>query len=167
MPDELLKIGTLLLKNMYSADFIRLLVDHACDVSRSDAACLYFGGSGPGDTGALRQVYLRGNCGPAKVLPQDSELVGFLYESREPVVLGGPDGVFFRELLLCPEMQSGMALFLGTDTQRFGILILNSLAEAHYTRRRFDFLSGLALLTGVMFSHRGSAANPKQIRKQA
>jgi hypothetical protein len=162
MQDELLRVTTLLLKNLYNENFISLFVDHACDVSFSDLACLYLRTHGKTPDGAAHLAYLRGNCHVTKQLQAQSGLVAFLHESGEAVVLSGPGDAYFPEVLLCPEMQSGMALSLGRDSRQFGVIILNSHLQGHYTLGRFEFLTALTTLAGVMYSHRLDAGDSKK-----
>jgi hypothetical protein len=146
MQNDLLRVSTLLLKNLYAKEFISLFVDHACDVSSSDLACLY-----------LRDYTRRGKADVAA----RSGLTAFLRESGEALVLSGPQDDYFPGTLLCPEMHSGMALSLGRDSVQFGIFILNSRLPGHYTRERFEFLTALTILAGIMYSHRPEAGDTK------
>ncbi len=163
MQNDLLRVSTLLLKNLYAKEFISLFVDHACDVSSSDLACLYlrdYTRRGKADVEA-HLACARGEYSVPGRLAARSGLTAFLRESGEALVLSGPQDDYFPGTLLCPEMHSGMALSLGRDSVQFGIFILNSRLPGHYTRERFEFLTALTILAGIMYSHRPEAGDTK------
>jgi hypothetical protein len=152
--DELIRVSILLLQNMYNDNFIPLLVDHCYDITLSDAAYLYLYQPTAASKTDLTLQYVRGNDKVRKTLPLQSDLVSFLRESGEAVVLSEPANSCFSELLLTENMNSGTALHIGSESQQFFILILNSLHVCHYTQERFDFLNKLAALASVMFAFR-------------
>ncbi len=151
--DELVRISSLLLQNMYNDNFITLFVDHSFDISLSDLACLYLYDPTPERNNDLVLNYARGNYKAAKNMPSASDLVIFLGESKEAVILSEAAAPCFSELLLSWEMQSGLALNIGQESQQFGIFILNSLHAGHYTQERFEFVNKLSTLAGGMFSY--------------
>ncbi|MBN1799684.1 MAG: hypothetical protein JW822_14000 [Spirochaetales bacterium] len=151
--DELVRIGSLLLQNMYHENFITLFVDNSFDISLSDLACLYLYNPVIPNQNELVLHYSRGNCMAVKSIPSDSELVVFLNESKEAVILSRAGTACFSELLLCQEMQSGIALNIGLESQQFGVFILNSLHANHYTQEQFEFLNKLCTLAGGMFNY--------------
>jgi hypothetical protein len=162
MQNDLLRVSTLLLKNLFADEFISLFVDHARDVSFSDLACLYlYNDRGGKNDDEARLVCRRGEYRVAGLLPPKSGLAAFLRESREALVLSSPEDDYFPDVLLCPGMQSGMALWLGRDLLQFGVFILNSHSPGHYTRERFEFLTAFTTLAGIMYSHRLNAGEFK------
>jgi hypothetical protein len=151
--DELVRVSSLLLQNMYNDNFITLFVDHSYDITFSDIACLYLYQPTAGCKNDLKLNYARGNYEVRKTIPLHSDLVLFLKESRETVVLSEASASCFSELLLSENMNSGIGLYLGSESQEFCIFILNSLHAYHYTQERFDFLNKLGVLASVMFSY--------------
>jgi PAS domain S-box-containing protein len=126
-----------------------ILVEQTLDISKSDLACLYIR-IDPEHRSDLILMHRRGRYGVPERLPRHSELIQFVEESGETVVLLERKPSPFQELLLDPGMQSGIALPISTPNARLGILILNSLNPNFYDRGRFDFLDSFAKLAGGM-----------------
>jgi hypothetical protein len=152
--DELVRISTLLLPNMYSDNFFSLLVDHSFDLSYSDLVCLYLTNDLEMRNTDLVLEYKRGNHKAAKILAKTCDFVTFLSESNEALILAEPPQEHFLGMLLTKEMKSGVALNLGFEKKQYAVLILNSLNIGHYSKECCDFFNTLARLAGVMLAYR-------------
>jgi class 3 adenylate cyclase/GAF domain-containing protein len=149
--DELVRASSMLSRESSLSGLISVFVEQALDISRSDLACLYLHTDLDDSSSNLRLAYRRGTGNPPEQLPADGELISFLTDCRESVVVLDPAARFFRELLLDPAMQCGIALPLVTRTAQLGALILNAREAAFYNRDRFYFLDSFGKLAGGMF----------------
>jgi class 3 adenylate cyclase/PAS domain-containing protein len=148
--DELVRAGSLLSRHMDFKTMVSVLVEQTLDITASDLACLYLRSDPDRKRSPLRLMYRRGRFDVPRLLSGDDEQVDFITECEEAVVLlerrSGP----FDEILLHPDMQSGIALPLSTPTAMLGILYLNSGRKNHYGRERLTFLESYVKLAGGM-----------------
>ncbi|UCF99327.1 MAG: guanylate cyclase [Spirochaetaceae bacterium] len=147
--DELVRAGSLLSHDPNFRYMASILVEQTLDISKSDLACLYIR-SDPEHRSDLNLIHRRGRYQVPERLSRHSELVQFVEEAGETVVLLERKPSPFLELLLDSRMQCGIGLPIATPTARLGILILNSLNPNFYNRERFDFLDSFAKLAGGM-----------------
>jgi len=148
--EELVRAGSLLSRDMEFTAMASVLVEQSLDITRSDLACLYIRASLENKNSPLRLIYRRGRYEAAERLAASSELVAFVEESGEAVLLTERQISPFAELLLESRMESGIALPLATPKQNLGLLILNSRKKNHYARERFLFLDSFCKLAGGM-----------------
>jgi adenylate cyclase len=148
--EELVRAGSLLSRDMDFTTMTSVLVEQSLDITRSDLACLYIHAELEQKTSSLRLIYRRGRYPVSEHFSASSELVAFIEESDEAVVLTERQESPFAELLLHPRMLSGIALPLSTPKQKLGLLILNSRKSYHYGRERFLFLDSFCKLAGGM-----------------
>jgi class 3 adenylate cyclase len=135
-------------------NLISVLVEQSIDISHSDLAALYLYPSDDSD-GQLDLAYRRGRGSVPRTLDRRSELVSFLEECRQAVVLLERKPSPFLELLLDDRSQSGIALPVFTAKRQIGILLLNSQSSRFYNRDRFRFLdSFVSLAAGMLNSAR-------------
>jgi adenylate cyclase len=147
--DELVRASSLLTGEISFQKLIAILVEQALDITRSDLAAFYL--CDPDQPRAdLVLAYRRGRFDAGDRISPRSELVTFLEESAESVVLLDRGESPFADLFLSEESSSGMALPVSTPKARIGILIVNSVHERHYNRSRFQFLDSFAGLAGGM-----------------
>jgi len=147
--DELVRASSLLSGEISFSRLVSVLVEQAVDISRSDVGALYLYGE-PDGAGDLELAYRRGRGDVPKEMPRDSELVSFLEECGETVLLLERRESPFADIFLIEEGRSGIALPLVTPKSRLGMLVLNSRSARHYHRERFYFLDGLISLAGGM-----------------
>jgi adenylate cyclase len=148
--EELVRAGSLLSRDMEFTTMASVLVEQSLDITRSDLACLYVHSDLEQRSSPLRLIYRRGRYPVAERLAASSELVAFVEESNEAVLLTGRIESPFAPLLLHAHMQSGIALPLATPTQKLGLVVLNSRKRNHYGRERFLFLDSFAKLAAGM-----------------
>jgi len=79
-----------------------------------------------------------------------SELVDFIRESDETVVLTERKRSPFLDILCNEHMQCGIAMPLSTPKIVVGILVLNSIEPGFYNRDKFNFLDSFSRLAGGM-----------------
>lgn len=147
--DELVRTGTLLSGDQDLRGIIARMVDQALDVSKSDLAVLYLYPDEDGK-GALRSVYKRGRFAAPAQLSQESELVDFLEDSGEAVIVHERDCPFFAGIFLHEEMHSGIALPVSTPKAKIGVLILNARKPEYYGRNRLSYLDSFIRLAGSL-----------------
>jgi len=147
--DELVRASSLLTDEINFQRLISILVEQSLDITHSDIGALYLYAQDDAKADAVL-AYKRGRHLVPDRLPHQSELIDFLIESDEAVVLLAAGESPFSDLLLTDQMQSGMALPVSTPKARIGTIILNSLQPDFYNRSRFQFLDSFVGLAGGM-----------------
>lgn len=150
--DELVRASSLLSQEISFRSVISALVEQSIDITHSDLAVLYLypSGSSGGNSGELKSAFQRGRFDVPKSVRRSSELISFLEECKEAVVLLTRKESPFSDLFLHERMESGIALPVFTPKAEIGVLILNSLAPNHFGRTRLRFLDGLLRLAAGM-----------------
>ena len=147
--DELVRASSLLTGEINFQRLISILVEQSLDITHSDTGALYLYATDDANAD-LVLAYKRGRHVVPDHLSRRSELVDFVIEADEAVVLLTPADSPFGNLLLTERMQSGMALPISTPKARIGIVVLNSLQPHFYNRARFQFLDSFVSLAGGM-----------------
>jgi PAS domain S-box-containing protein len=149
---ELVRAGTRLSREQNFNSLISILVEQAQDISRSDLAAFYAYRDSEEPESDLRLMYRRGRYRLPGIIAGTSEIAGFLRECREALIFnnlgGGKAFPFLRQVLLIPEMKSGMALPITGPSCDMGILFVNSTAKGFVTRDCFNFLDAYAKIAG-------------------
>ncbi len=148
--DELTRAGTLLTRQLDLKSLISIIVEQTLDISRSDIACLYMARDPEDSNSHMQLVYKRGRYPAPSRIPATSDLVDFIRESDETVVLTVRKKSPFIDILCNESMQSGIAMPLSTPKMMAGIVILNSLTPEFYSREKFNFLDSFSKLAGGM-----------------
>ncbi|MFW6250800.1 MAG: adenylate/guanylate cyclase domain-containing protein [Alkalispirochaetaceae bacterium] len=149
--EELVRASSLLSQEISFRSVIASLVEQSLDVTRADLAVLYlYPRDDHGSSGELKSSFQRGRYEVPRSFARESELVSFLEDCQEAVVLLSRRESPFLELLLHEEMESGIALPVFTPKAAIGILILNSRSPNHFGRLRLRFLDGLLRLAAGM-----------------
>lgn len=147
--EALSRASTLLAREGDTEGLISTMVDLAVDMTRSDVAAFYAYGDARCCCTDLTRSHQRGRYTVPDKIPAASETVLFIEESGESVVLLERKPSPFRDVLLDPGMQSGIALGVSSGptpnkpARRHGALILNSREKLFYGRRRLNFLDSL------------------------
>lgn len=154
--DELSRASALLSTGADFDELESILVEQACDITRSDLAALYlYTGDSRDSKTPLRLSYKRGPWPVPASLARSGEAVSFLEDCGEAVVLNSRRTCALEGILLHPEMASGMALPVSIPKAAVGILFVNSRIVNHYDRIRLNFLSSFcALAAGMLRSSR-------------
>lgn len=148
--DDIVRASALLSEELSFTRLVSILVEQTIDITHSDLAALYLYSD---DGSKLELAYRRGRGEPPRRLAPDGELVSFLEESEESVVLLSRRSSPFAELLLTDSAQSGVALPVIVPRGRIGVLILNSNEPRYYNRERFSFLDSVVGLAAGMLNN--------------
>lgn len=148
--EELTRAGELLTRELDFKLLVSRIVEQSIDITKSDMACLYVSSEIEQKKSDLVLVYKRGRFPAPARFSADSELIDFIRECDESVVLLERKKSPFTDIFLDPAMQSGMALPLSTPGSMTGILVLNSLNSLHYKNEWFHFLDSYTRLGGGM-----------------
>ena len=148
--DELVRAGSLLSRDLNFKAIASVLVEQAIDITESDLACLYLFSDPDKKASDLLLTYRRGNFRVPEKMAGRSDLIDFVTECDETIVLLEPAGSPFQEMLLNPDMQSGITLPITIPIARLGVLILNSKRPLYYNRMRFHFLDSFAKVASGM-----------------
>lgn len=154
--DELSRASALLSGGTDFGELESILVEQACDITRSDLAALYLYTGDPRDTRTpLRLSYKRGPWPVPASLARSGEALSFLEDCGEAAVLNARRPCVLEGILLHPEMASGMALPVAVPKGAVGVLFVNARTENHYDRVRLNFLGSFcALAAGMLRSSR-------------
>jgi len=148
--DELTRAGTLLTQELDFKSLISIIAEQTLDISRSDLACLYLAKDLDDNDSDLQLAYKRGRYDAPSRIPASSELVDFIRESDETVVLTERKKSPFLDIFCNEHMHCGIAMPLSTPKIMVGILVLNSIEPGFYNRDKFNFLDSFSRLAGGM-----------------
>jgi class 3 adenylate cyclase/PAS domain-containing protein len=143
--DETVRLCTALSRETKLPSIISILVEQSLDISCSELAGLYLY---PPEGGNARLVFKRGWHDLPAVFRKKSDLISFLDDCREAIVLLKRRPSPFSEVLLNDEMNSGIILPLNVPSTNLGFLILNSDKEDFFTAERFKFLESVSKFSG-------------------
>lgn len=149
---ELSRAAALLAGGDDFAQLQSILVEQACDISRSDLAALYLysGGEEGGQARSLRLSYRRGPYRAPGSLDRRAPAVSFLEECGEAAVLNERRDCHLDGFLLDPAMSSAMAVPLRLPRYEAGVLVLNARRPGHFGAERLAFLSSFCALAAGM-----------------
>ena len=160
MPTEqdLVRAGALITRERNFKDLITIFVEQAQDISRAELAAFYILKNMEDHKSDLKLVFKRGNYELPETIAGSSDLVCFLRECRETLIFNNKPAekteaaaAFLREVLINPEMKSGMALPLVSPPREIGILFVASCKSGFFNRQRFYFLDSYTkLAAGAM-----------------
>ncbi len=148
--EELTRAGARLTTELDFKALVSGIVEQSIDITKSDLACLYIKRQPEERVSDLALAYKRGRFPAPDTLDAGSELIEFIREADEAVVLLGRKKSPFSDLFLDDSMQSGMALPLSTPKAAIGLVVLNSREPEHYNRDWFHFLNSYSKLAGGM-----------------
>ncbi len=151
--NELVRASSRLSAESDFKSLVSVLVEQSADYSRSDLACLYIYNDTEASTGELRLIYRRGLRDVPDTISKESELMEFLEECGEAVVLLSRKESPFKELLLSGSMNSGIVLPVKAGKRKIGALFLNSRDTDHYGNERFRYLDSLNRLAGGLLEN--------------
>lgn len=147
---ELVRTTGLLSKDMNKNSVSRSIVEQAQDVTKSDIAALYIFRE---EQNKYPLLHKRGRFEIPTGLLASAETPEFLVESCETVVLANRDSKFFQDMLLHPEMNSGIAAPLFNQHRFSGFLVVNSRHPRHYGQDRFSFMDSFSRMASGLLSN--------------
>jgi len=148
--EELVRASSLLTTDQSRTSLITILVEQAQDISKSDIGALYVYPVDKTKKQELKMVFKRGKYDIPLFLELDSELINFMEDCREALIVHKRENLFFKKSLLNNSMKSSIVLPLNTAKRKIGILILNSKKEYYYGKNKLNFLDAFTKLSGGM-----------------
>jgi len=155
---DLVRAGALLARERNFKDLVNSFVEQAQDISRVDLAAFYTLTDTDDRKSDLKLSYKRGRYSVPETISGGSELVNFIRDCKEALIFNNKEnsqttqgGAFLKEVLINPEMKSGMALPIVSPPREIGILFVGSHSPCFFNRRRFHFLDSYTkLAAGAM-----------------
>ncbi|WP_461245983.1 adenylate/guanylate cyclase domain-containing protein [Treponema sp. R6D11] len=153
---DLVRAGALLARERNFKDLVNSFVEQAQDISRVDLAAFYTLTDTDDRKSDLKLSYKRGRYPVPETISGDSALVSFMRDCKEALIFNNKEnfrqgGAFLKEVLINPEMKSGMALPIVSPPREIGILFVGSQSPCFFNRRRFHFLDSYTkLAAGAM-----------------
>jgi class 3 adenylate cyclase/PAS domain-containing protein len=144
--DDVVRASFAVYRGLDVRRFIASLTEQLFDVTGSDLACFY-SLEGP----SARLMFRRGRYEVPRSLSPRREPLAFIIDSREAVVLTARRQSPFLPLLLHPHMGSGIAAPLVSARRVEALVVLNSLEEGFFNRRRLRFSETLMRMAGEYF----------------
>jgi len=148
--EELVRASALLTTDQSRTSLISILVEQAQDISKSEIGALYVYPVNKPKQNTLKMIFKRGKYDIPQSFPMESDLIKFLEDCGEALIVHSKEDPFFQESLLSLKMNSAIVLPLNTAKRKIGILILNSKKEDFYGKNRLHFLDAFTRLSGGM-----------------
>jgi PAS domain S-box-containing protein len=159
---DLVRAGTIMARERNFKDLVGVFIEHAQDISHVDLAAFYILKDTDDRKSDLKLYYKRGRYSVPETISGTSELVMFLRDCKEALIFNNKSVLekegtakigseFLKEVLINPEMKSGMALPIVSPPREIGIMFVTSLLPCFFNRRRFHFLDSYTkLAAGAM-----------------
>jgi len=155
---DLIRAGALLAREKNFKDLVNVFVEQAQDITRADMSAFYVFKNAEDDNSDLKLVFKRGKHPVPETISGSCELICFLRECREALIFNNKPAVnstqagemsgFLKQVLINPEMKSGMALPIVSPPREIGVLFTGSQIPCFFNRRRFHFLDSFTKLAG-------------------
>ncbi len=114
--EDLVRASALLTTDQTRTSLISILVEQAQDISKSEVGALY---AYPLDKqNILKMVYKRGKYDVPKSFTIDSDLIEFMEDCGEALIVHSKEDTYFRKSLLNEEMHSAIVLPLNTAKKK-------------------------------------------------
>ena len=124
--EELVRASALLTTDQSRTSLISILVEQAQDISKSEVGALYAYPVETSKSNDLKMIFKRGKYDVPQAFTIDSDLIEFMEDCNEALIVHNKDSLFFKEGLLNDSMSSAIVLPLNTAKRKIGLLILNS-----------------------------------------
>lgn len=141
--DLLLEAGKLFHQAESTKELFEIIVEYTNSALQPDLSCFYLNQKPDNN---FKLIIKKGFAAAPKILLEQSELVSFLYDSREIVCLNTRKSSPFAELLLSDNMESGLAVPLLPGEKGNGILIVNSMRPFFFKSKEISFLENIRLV---------------------
>jgi len=159
---DLVRASALLTQERNFKDLVGVFVEQAQDISRVDMAAFYVLKDTDDRKSDLKLAIKRGRYAVPETISGESEMMCFIRECKEALIFNNNKTAwkrepFMSEVLINPEMKSGMALPIVSYPREIGVLFVGALAPCFFNRRRFHFLDAYtklaagALQTSLLF----------------
>jgi PAS domain S-box-containing protein len=159
---DLVRASALLTQERNFKDLVGVFVEQAQDISRVDMAAFYVLKDTDDRKSDLKLAIKRGRYAVPETISGGGELMCFIRECKESLIFNNNETSrkhepFLKEVLINPEMKSGMALPIVSYPREIGILFVGARTPCFFNRRRFHFLDAYtklaagALQTSLLF----------------
>jgi len=160
--EDLVRAGALLTHERNFRDLVSVFVGQAQDISRVDMAAFYVLKDTDDSKSDLKLAIKKGRYSVPETISGSSELVCFIRDCREALIFNNNETrrkyeTFMKEVIINPEMKSGMVLPIVSFPREIGVLFVGALTSCFFNRRRFHFLDAYtkiaagALQTSLLF----------------
>jgi len=160
--EDLVRASALLTQERNFRDLINIFVGQAQDISRVDMAAFYVLKNTEDRRSDLKLAVKKGRYAVPETLPGGSEMMCFIRDCKESLVFNNQENsrkyeTFMKEVLINPEMKSGMALPIVSFPREIGVLFVGARTPCFFNRKRFFFLDAYtklasgALQTSLLF----------------
>ena len=168
---DLVRAGSLLSRERNFKDLVSSFVEHAQDIARVDLSAFYVLKDPDDKKSDLKLYFKRGRYNVPETISGDIELIKFLRDCQEALIFNNKQASdkylksqkknskkndnyippFLKEVLINPEMKSGIALPIISPPREIGVLFVGSKKPCFFNRQRFHFLDCYTkLAAGVM-----------------
>ena len=148
--EELVRASALLTTDQSRTSLISILVEQAQDISKSEIGALYAYPVNNLKQDTLKLVHQRGKYDIPPSFSFKSDLIKFMEDCGEALIVHSKENKFFQQSLLTEDMNSAIVLPLNTAKRKIGILIMNSKKNNYYGKNRLHFLDAFTRLSGGM-----------------
>jgi len=160
--EDLVRASALLTQERNFRDLVSIFVGQAQDISRVDMAAFYVLKDTEDRKSDLKLAVKKGRYAVPETLSGGSEMMCFIRDCRESLVFNNQETTrkyeaFMKEVLINPEMKSGMALPIVSFPREIGVLFVGARTPCFFNRKRFFFLDAYtklaagALQTSLLF----------------
>jgi len=160
--EDLVRASALLTQERNFRDLVNIFVGQAQDISRVDMAAFYVLKDTEDRRSDLKLAIKKGRYAVPETLPGGSEMMCFIRDCKESLVFNNQENArkyetFMKEVLINPEMKSGMALPIVSFPREIGVLFVGARMPCFFNRKRFFFLDAYtklaagALQTSLLF----------------
>jgi PAS domain S-box-containing protein len=160
--EDLVRASALLTQERNFRDLVSIFVGQAQDISRVDMAAFYVLKDTDDRKSDLKLAIKKGRYDVPETISGNSELVCFIRDCKEALIFNNNETsrkyeAFMKEVIINPEMKSGMALPIVSFPREIGILFVGARTPCFFNRRRFHFLDAYtklaagALQTSLLF----------------
>ena len=144
--DRVLLASGVIAKKLNVKHIISSLTEQLFDITGCNLACFY-----SLSDSKVRLLYKRGKYETPEILNRGDELIQFIIESKESVVLTERKKSPFLSILLNNLMESGVAAPIGTRKKIYGLIILNSLNKYFFNRKSLTAIEAISKIAGQYF----------------
>ena len=160
--EDLVRASALLTQERNFKDLVSIFVGQAQDISRVDMAAFYVLQDTEDRRSDLKLAIKKGRYAVPETISGGSEMMCFIRDCKESLVFNNQETprkyeAFMKEVLINPEMKSGMALPIVSFPREVGVLFVGARTPCFFNRKRFFFLDAYtklaagALQTSLLF----------------
>jgi len=160
--EDLIRASSLLTQERNFRDLLSIFIGQAQDISRVDMAAFYVLKDTDDRKSDLKLAIKKGRYDVPETISGGSDLVCFIRDCKESLIFNNNETLrkyeaFMKEVLINPEMKSGMVLPIVSFPREIGVLFVGARTSCFFNRKRFHFLDAYtklaagALQTSLLF----------------